>query len=300
MAASAKTMATMWTTTHQKPMAMMGSTKPSTSAFAAVASSAAPLPLSLPLPLPLLRRHRAALLAPPRRATLTTFAITPPGGEDEEGSSNDNDDVVECPTIRAQLRPRPSPFVMTNYYGGGFASDDDRVALSSIKFASPSSANASCQGFYASPSSIEEQATGSGKKKAKRGGVSSSSSSSSSSPSPLTARGEIGGDGLFESGHDAVCIPLPPWAIRAGARETVYFDGRKVTAAIVTCGGLCPGLNDVVQVKKIFFIFYYFYFSNFLFSFSFFFFFFFSCSLCFLFLPTKKTSTVITIFKINK
>eukprot|EP00879_Flechtneria_rotunda_P012420 GHRR01012969.1.p1 GENE.GHRR01012969.1~~GHRR01012969.1.p1 ORF type:complete len:261 (+),score=81.37 GHRR01012969.1:743-1525(+) len=43
------------------------------------------------------------------------------------------------------------------------------------------------------------------------------------------------------------CLVLPEWAIRSGPRETIYFDPEKVTAAIVTCGGLCPGLNDVVQ-----------------------------------------------------
>lgn len=53
--------------------------------------------------------------------------------------------------------------------------------------------------------------------------------------------------------HVQVCVPLPPWAMRAGAREKVYFDPRHCQAAIVTCGGLCPGLNDVVQgiVKKL-------------------------------------------------
>ena len=167
-------------------------------------------------------RSRPLLPTPPS-ATLTTFAITPPGGGDSDDENSDSDSVVECPTIRAALQPRPSPFVLTNYYGGGFASDDDRVALSSIRYASPSSANASCQGFYAAPSSslVEEQQQ---KKKKEKKSASSSSGSSSS-----VTRGEIGGDGLFESGHDAVCIPLPPWAIRAGARETVYFDGRKVT-----------------------------------------------------------------------
>jgi 6-phosphofructokinase 1 len=40
---------------------------------------------------------------------------------------------------------------------------------------------------------------------------------------------------------------MPSWCIRAGPRRTVYFDPPQVTAAIVTCGGLCPGLNDVVQ-----------------------------------------------------
>ncbi|MBD3317030.1 MAG: ATP-dependent 6-phosphofructokinase [Chitinivibrionales bacterium] len=33
----------------------------------------------------------------------------------------------------------------------------------------------------------------------------------------------------------------------AGPRKQVYFDGPKVKAAIVTCGGLCPGLNDVIR-----------------------------------------------------
>ena len=49
------------------------------------------------------------------------------------------------------------------------------------------------------------------------------------------------------------CEIMPEWAVRAGAREKVYFDPRQVIAAIVTCGGLCPGLNDVVQglVKKL-------------------------------------------------
>jgi len=44
---------------------------------------------------------------------------------------------------------------------------------------------------------------------------------------------------------DQLQTTLPPWGIRAGAREKIYFDPQQVTAAIVTCGGLCPGLNDV-------------------------------------------------------
>ena len=43
------------------------------------------------------------------------------------------------------------------------------------------------------------------------------------------------------------CIELPEWAVRAGARKTIYYNPDSVNAAIVTCGGLCPGLNDVVQ-----------------------------------------------------
>jgi len=34
---------------------------------------------------------------------------------------------------------------------------------------------------------------------------------------------------------------------RAGPRAKLFFDPRKVYAAIVTCGGLCPGLNNVIQ-----------------------------------------------------
>ncbi len=33
----------------------------------------------------------------------------------------------------------------------------------------------------------------------------------------------------------------------AGPRDKIYFDPKNSTAAIVTCGGLCPGLNDVIQ-----------------------------------------------------
>jgi 6-phosphofructokinase 1 len=34
---------------------------------------------------------------------------------------------------------------------------------------------------------------------------------------------------------------------RAGPREKIYFDPSKGHAAVVTCGGLCPGLNDVIR-----------------------------------------------------
>lgn len=35
--------------------------------------------------------------------------------------------------------------------------------------------------------------------------------------------------------------------IRAGPRAKLHFDPATVNAAIVTCGGLCPGLNNVVR-----------------------------------------------------
>lgn len=35
--------------------------------------------------------------------------------------------------------------------------------------------------------------------------------------------------------------------LKGGPREYVFFDPKKVRAAIVTCGGLCPGLNVVIR-----------------------------------------------------
>ncbi|QDU72838.1 ATP-dependent 6-phosphofructokinase [Mucisphaera calidilacus] len=40
--------------------------------------------------------------------------------------------------------------------------------------------------------------------------------------------------------------PLPSFEV-AGAHEKIYFDPAKTRAGIVTCGGLCPGLNDVIR-----------------------------------------------------
>ncbi|MCP4021691.1 MAG: ATP-dependent 6-phosphofructokinase [Desulfobacteraceae bacterium] len=34
---------------------------------------------------------------------------------------------------------------------------------------------------------------------------------------------------------------------QAGPRENIYFDPSKLKCAIVTCGGLCPGLNDIIR-----------------------------------------------------
>lgn len=37
----------------------------------------------------------------------------------------------------------------------------------------------------------------------------------------------------------------------AGARKKIYFDPTKTRVGIVTCGGLCPGLNDVIRALTI-------------------------------------------------
>jgi 6-phosphofructokinase 1 len=39
----------------------------------------------------------------------------------------------------------------------------------------------------------------------------------------------------------------PPHFEMAGPRERIYFDPSKLKCGIVTCGGVCPGLNDVIR-----------------------------------------------------
>jgi len=34
---------------------------------------------------------------------------------------------------------------------------------------------------------------------------------------------------------------------KTGAREKIYFNPKETTVAIVTCGGICPGINDVIR-----------------------------------------------------
>lgn len=48
---------------------------------------------------------------------------------------------------------------------------------------------------------------------------------------------------------DSLAMPVPPSQTfeAAGPRERIFFDPQTVHAGVVTCGGLCPGLNDVVR-----------------------------------------------------
>ena len=39
----------------------------------------------------------------------------------------------------------------------------------------------------------------------------------------------------------------PPRFESAGAREKIFFDPANLSCGIVTCGGLCPGINDVIR-----------------------------------------------------
>jgi len=47
--------------------------------------------------------------------------------------------------------------------------------------------------------------------------------------------------GFLDAGRE------PPSFEMAGPREKIYFDPSKLKCGIVTCGGLCPGLNDVIR-----------------------------------------------------
>lgn len=57
---------------------------------------------------------------------------------------------------------------------------------------------------------------------------------------------------LFHANLDDIQVFLsagkrPPAFEKAGPREKIYFDPSKLKCGIVTCGGLCPGLNDVIR-----------------------------------------------------
>ena len=45
---------------------------------------------------------------------------------------------------------------------------------------------------------------------------------------------------------DAVLSQMPSFEL-AGPREQVFFEPAKTRCGIVTCGGLCPGINDVIR-----------------------------------------------------
>ena len=57
---------------------------------------------------------------------------------------------------------------------------------------------------------------------------------------------------IFHSGLSEVneyiegAKPIPSFE-KAGPREKIYFDPSKLKCGIVTCGGLCPGLNSVIR-----------------------------------------------------
>lgn len=51
---------------------------------------------------------------------------------------------------------------------------------------------------------------------------------------------------MLENG-DASSVDMEKTFELAGPRELIYFNPKETRSAIVTCGGLCPGLNDVIR-----------------------------------------------------
>ncbi len=57
---------------------------------------------------------------------------------------------------------------------------------------------------------------------------------------------------LFDLSPDGIVREIgegrtPVSFMKAGARRKIFFDPSKLKCAMVTCGGLCPGLNDVIR-----------------------------------------------------
>jgi 6-phosphofructokinase 1 len=43
------------------------------------------------------------------------------------------------------------------------------------------------------------------------------------------------------------CREIPPAFQPAGPRRKIFFNPEEITCGVVTCGGICPGLNDVIR-----------------------------------------------------
>jgi len=75
-------------------------------------------------------------------------------------------------------------------------------------------------------------------------------------PSPLRLRGEHFVDDahrVLTCADTAELQPfleagkMPPAFEPAGPRSQIFFDPAHLTCGLVTCGGLCPGLNNVIR-----------------------------------------------------
>jgi len=80
-------------------------------------------------------------------------------------------------------------------------------------------------------------------------------------PSPANRRGQGANNIMFVSDEGRILIDVdfdrayrqfaqgasPPSFETAGPRKRIFFDPSKLKCALVTCGGLCPGLNDILR-----------------------------------------------------
>jgi len=79
--------------------------------------------------------------------------------------------------------------------------------------------------------------------------------------SPILKEPNIDPDNDFTGDNERVLIHADPAKVsecfekgktplsfeKAGPRKKIFFDTSKVRCALVTCGGLCPGLNDIIR-----------------------------------------------------
>ena len=79
--------------------------------------------------------------------------------------------------------------------------------------------------------------------------------------SPIKGSKSGGDPEIFVADDDRVLVDVSPAGLEslsresrpfpsfemAGPRERIYFDPSKLRCALVTCGGLCPGLNDIIR-----------------------------------------------------
>lgn len=77
-------------------------------------------------------------------------------------------------------------------------------------------------------------------------------------PSPMQVV-RFSGDGerlLYHSNYEAL-LPFikagvePPSMELAGPRQKIFFDPKSIACGIVSCGGLCPGINNVIRAVTI-------------------------------------------------
>jgi 6-phosphofructokinase 1 len=80
-------------------------------------------------------------------------------------------------------------------------------------------------------------------------------------PTPVQRRADGAGDTSFVSDENRIIIEVNETQIAellkdgqslpcfemAGPRRQIFFDPSKLKCALVSCGGLCPGLNDIIR-----------------------------------------------------
>ena len=186
------------------------------------------------------------------------------------------DDVLRCPDLRhlPGLAPRPNPLL--GQLGTACVFDGDRVALNVLSYRDGRAAAAAAAaagavagvaggkqaGGAAAAAAAIPQIAGEAASAAGPDVEALEAVAAAAAAHAPTEAAELAGQHLLRSRHGTyvelpplpgqplgttrVVVPLPAFAMRAGLRDTIYYDPAEVTAAIVTTGSVVPGTNDVV------------------------------------------------------